>query len=577
MRTIDKVSTIVSCMALALAIICGPPSAAAATARGQGVTDAQLPEELRAITVQRQFIPGQGVPIGMVQNMRGHLIVRRGNDRQAFFAAEGDDLYAHDDLFTLEESRVRVRFSSADIVNMGADSRIRVDELVDDRQNGEKKTRLSMLRGKAMFYVMRLLKYNKVDTEVHTPTAVCGVRGTKFGVIVQKKTGLLSSRRGPIYLAAAPGMPLNLLLADNGAGGGTETIMIMEEGSGFMTAGGTTAGLESGQTGTAGPTGPPATGPTDPNLSQALNNETDPGVGGGSGSGGGGGDNGEGTSGTSTTGDAGDDSADTASTITQQGLTNASPTHKIGYFAAMLTRNEYGTPLPDNVFISTDRQDYEGPDILGTAITGGGDIVFNGRPGEAPTASRVVANWGVPVTNLGPQHQVQATRIGHNQFLEWGYWIMPAAMTSGSAIYVIDNPGVYVHGDPTPSENLAGIFGHYTGTAWGTLWNDSGGSKLTGTMTADVAMGGPVLKNLGVSATNGTNTVTVHQTSDIYIYPPGGFNLDSRNADFKIDGNYANGRAIGGFYGPNGEALGGSAAMSYGSGNHAVLGFEGKR
>ena len=41
-----------------------------------------------------------------------------------------------------------------------------------------------MAKGKAMFYVMRLLGYKNIDTSVKTRTAVMGVRGTKFGVEV---------------------------------------------------------------------------------------------------------------------------------------------------------------------------------------------------------------------------------------------------------------------------------------------------------------------------------------------------------------------------------------------------------
>jgi len=327
MRTTHRVSIIVSCVALAIALIYVPPVAAAAAARGQGVAAAQLPEELRELTVQSSYIRGQGVPIGKVRKLRGHLIVRHGNSPEAYFAAQGDNLYAHDELFTLNKSRVRIRFTTADIVNMGANTRIRVDELVDDRQNRQKKTRMSMLRGKAMFYVMRLMKYNKARTVVRTPTAVCGVRGTKFGIIVRKKDDLWSSK--PLYLADTSGLPLNYLLADNGGSGGTETVMIMEEGDGFMTAGGTTTNLSSGQTGTAGPTGVPSTGPTEPNQSQELNNETDPDVtGSDDGDDGSGGDGDTGDSGT--TGTSGSDESDTISSVTQQGLAPAGPTNRIG-------------------------------------------------------------------------------------------------------------------------------------------------------------------------------------------------------------------------------------------------------
>ena len=42
-----------------------------------------------------------------------------------------------------------------------------------------------MLRGKVMFYAVRLFKYRTASMSVKTPTAVVGVRGTKFGVEVR--------------------------------------------------------------------------------------------------------------------------------------------------------------------------------------------------------------------------------------------------------------------------------------------------------------------------------------------------------------------------------------------------------
>ena len=47
----------------------------------------------------------------------------------------------------------------------------------------EKKSFLGMLRGKVMFYALRLFS-KKTNMMVRTPTAVRGVIGTKFGVHV---------------------------------------------------------------------------------------------------------------------------------------------------------------------------------------------------------------------------------------------------------------------------------------------------------------------------------------------------------------------------------------------------------
>ena len=59
-----------------------------------------------------------------------------------------------------------------------------------------------MLRGKAMFYVFRLFKYGKIDSSVNTPTAIIGVRGTKFGTEV-RPSGESRAQTQPGYLTDA--------------------------------------------------------------------------------------------------------------------------------------------------------------------------------------------------------------------------------------------------------------------------------------------------------------------------------------------------------------------------------------
>jgi FecR protein len=576
MRKSSGTTFIAGLLILVVVFSFGIQASARAAARGEGVSPDQLPEELNALAVQQQFIPGQGAPVGKVLEVRGHVIVHNGNAPEGYFALQGDSLYAHDEVFTLDKTRTRIRLTTADIVNVGADSRIRLDELVDDRSNRLKKTRMTMLRGKAMFYVMRLMKYNEVDTAISTPNAVCGVRGTKFAVIVRKKTDLRSER--PLYLV------------DNGDNG-PETVMIMVEGRGYMRAGGTTTQLSTGQTATAGPSGPPVARPTRPGLDQGLTRATDP-YAGDRGNGGGDRDVDTGDD-PNAAWELGDSGTDTISSVTQQGLVGSRPTRRIGYFASLLTRfSYYGSPIsptPDHVYVSDSAHDHEASGIVGADVTSGIDIIqLDGSAGNAPTVTAFDSETGTSLTTangLGPEHKIQTTEIGHNQFLEWGYWVMPTRMIHSSGVvgtWGMENAGVYVHGDPTPVENLNGIRGHYAGTAWGTLWSSAGGAKLSGTMSADVTLGSRALQNLNVSVSGGGNTVSIVQQSNTFFSGPDGeFSLQqhwgSGNADFRINGSAADhGVVTGGLFGPNGEALAGAAGVVQGALN-AVVGFEGTK
>ncbi|MEA3279883.1 MAG: FecR family protein, partial [Thermodesulfobacteriota bacterium] len=201
---------------------------AASPDRGSGVTVDALPGELKWLDIKDYHIVSEERPAGLIQTLLGHVVVRIGDTDRAYFAARGDQIFEKDAIFTLKGARCRVRFNTDDIVTMGQNSRIGVDEIIDDRKNKKKKSVISMLRGRAMFYVMRLFRYKTAQTLVKTPTAICGVRGTKFGVEV-RKTDKKLAQTGPVYLADASGSGAEYLMAAAGTNG-TTTIVYGFEG-----------------------------------------------------------------------------------------------------------------------------------------------------------------------------------------------------------------------------------------------------------------------------------------------------------------------------------------------------------
>ncbi|MDP3284577.1 MAG: FecR family protein, partial [Desulfobacterales bacterium] len=178
-------------------------AADAGVPRGKSASADVLPDELKSVKIEDYFVESKGLPAGSIQNATGYVVVVHKDTNKAYFAATGDAVYQQDVFYTLKDSRCRIKFSTEDIITMGESSRIVVEEIVDDQKNKEKKSSVSMLKGKAMFYVMRLLKYKKVSASVNTPTAVMGVRGTKFGVEVRKVSEKVAdlSDNSFIYLA----------------------------------------------------------------------------------------------------------------------------------------------------------------------------------------------------------------------------------------------------------------------------------------------------------------------------------------------------------------------------------------
>ncbi|MFA6413921.1 MAG: FecR domain-containing protein, partial [Syntrophales bacterium] len=156
----------------------------AADNRGHGAPADALPKELKNVSVKDYFLPGKTKEAGVIQTAMGHVVVARGDLRQAYFAANGDKLYEQDVVFTLKASKCRIKLLNNDIITLGDRTRITVKEVSGANETPGKKTTLSVAQGKAMFYAIRLLNQKSTTMTVESPTAVAGVRGTKFGMEV---------------------------------------------------------------------------------------------------------------------------------------------------------------------------------------------------------------------------------------------------------------------------------------------------------------------------------------------------------------------------------------------------------
>ncbi|MFH1349457.1 MAG: FecR family protein [Pseudomonadota bacterium] len=152
--------------------------------REAGVPAHLLPGNLKDLEIKDYFVQVNQKEVGVIHALNGHVVVIHKSTREAYFGKEGDPVYEEDSLNTLADSRCRVKLSGEDIISMAADTELSVDEFQDRREQGKKRSLFSMVKGKAMFYAMRLFRYKEMRFSLKTPTAVLGVRGTKFGVHV---------------------------------------------------------------------------------------------------------------------------------------------------------------------------------------------------------------------------------------------------------------------------------------------------------------------------------------------------------------------------------------------------------
>ncbi len=215
-----------------------------------------LPDSLKDLGIREGFVPSPGFQqVARIDALNGTVVVIHRATTTAYFARPGDAIFENDAIETLDRSRCRVRFQNEDVVTMAAGTRFGVDEYRDGQRETQPRSRMSVLKGKVMFYALRLFSRGTRDVTVSTPTAVAGVRGTKFGIHVYWKN---HSAAGPAGVRVAGlGMDGTLRMAQAVNPGQSFTDCFSEDGvldvNGRTIAPGT---MYRGQDGTVVPTPP---------------------------------------------------------------------------------------------------------------------------------------------------------------------------------------------------------------------------------------------------------------------------------------------------------------------------------
>ncbi len=586
-------------LAASLALLCCAwqvADAFAAESRGHAVPASLLPRELKNVDVKDHFVPAGTKAVGVIQSVIAHVVVARRDLGQAYYAADGDRLFEQDVVFTLKDSKCRIKLANDDIITVGDNSRLAVNEMTGDRKTPEKKSVLELARGKAMFYAIRLLNHKSATMNVVSPTAVTGVRGTKFGIEVTVTNETAAAAR-PILLAdASADWGRHLILAQAAPLPGVTTVVHGFEGTVVVTStvDGRTQTVGAGQTLSTTPQGIGALIPTPPQVSQSFQSATNvpppQGAGGAGGtSGGQTGGQSQGTAGgtgtttatTTTSTETSPPLVDTSSVTQTQSTsqteqaatqtdpvtdpkTNASGGHT-GYFAGILTN--LSTAGIQDVYVSRNRYDGDGS-VWGRGLKNSLDYlrVEGGGKFGNPTLKWAELLGGTKSSGLLTV-PVSSTIMGTytdgygGQYLEWGYATIPS-FAVGTENYAVDNRAYYIFGQSTTSADLMSLTGTaiYSGDAFGTYWTSSGGVNMSGSFACDVNFATKAVSgfNLGVSGSNvsaGISGASGTIGSDAHFQLTGG--------TWSLNGTTpANTNAGGSLYGPSGSYIGGPWGMS---------------
>lgn len=584
--------------------------------------DVELPEELEQLSIHERYVASDTEPVGSIQTVIGHVVVLHADNGSAYIAAEGDPLFPKDVVFTLADSRCRIQFSTEDLVTMGEQTRVGIDQFHDSPDTGEKSSIISILRGKAMFYVFRLFRYRKVSSSVKTPTAVVGVRGTKFGTEIRRIEGLQAAA-SPIYLADASGM--TLLSQATTSAPELETVVHCFEGTVevFSPADGIRQSVSRGQSIEVTTLGARDIQRTPPEAARQFAIETEaPAPEDAEDRDQSGGEQGEAdqdqsraadeeisvtedTEETETAKAGGPEDIAQTQTIRAVEEEIISQGETVGYLAAMLTLSEDEKKSFKHLYISNTRQDFyigksiRARDAIGGTdgepllLVGGGGVEFDSTdedPGQ-PRLASVDVNESAGVDTMRGPFPVADTVIGENAFMEWGYWTQPDFMTSASGLkYLIDNRGYFIFGRTTTDAEMSDLAansttGTYSGGAHGTYWTETGGADMSGTFSADVDFGQKQVRNFGVSVAGGGHQVLINGVNGAFQGNSSQFSLDPNTTGsvWQIDGQEAMAakkEAYGSIYGPGGEKIGGVWKLDAPSGQgeaHATGIFEGSR
>jgi hypothetical protein len=562
---------------LMLVWVAGPVSAQ--QDRGMGVPADAMPQDLQKLDVKDYFVPSVSREAGVLHAQNGHVVVVHRASGAAYFGKPGDKIYENDELNTLEDSRCRIRFYTDDVVNMAPDTRFAVESFEDRRADRKKESFFSMVKGKAMFYALRLFRYKDTRFKVKTPTAVVGVRGTKFG--------------------------LDVFWQDEGRKARSDGIQVADSGRGFE-AYLAQAGAQGRRSGTVAACGDGELDLTDPVTGKVLTrvspnehfntatqmkgydrqNRILNGIANASMVR----EEGEGEPREPTDGavegegPVGDDTGlpDTtllAGTLTDIALQQTGETSHgeicpylvgtdsyplYGYFSALLLRQDWS--IKDAISSFTLQQ----LDPTHAAMGYGAESTNHQveANGDDPTWAEVSLAMA---PSSGPIRVDEGPVVGLLNYLQWGYDLVSTEVffAGGENLQFVQKAW-WLEGYPTSPTELAAMSGNYSysGDVDGTYYNLSGTVDISGTYSCDVHFGSSYVENFVLEASGGGNTVNFTQAGIAEIDTLGQFGSDPTNFPTDpLDGTFEiNGSSVsywhihGAHYGHNAAEQGGAFA-----------------
>ncbi len=129
----------------------------------------------------------RGANVGIVNSLTGIANCYHNDKSEPESLEVGSKIFVHDRVVTDKESVVQIIFRDDSAVTLGAESELVIDADSFNIITGERKSILSLLQGKVRSVVGDKFSSRGSRFEVHTHTAVAGVRGTENLVVTEKQ------------------------------------------------------------------------------------------------------------------------------------------------------------------------------------------------------------------------------------------------------------------------------------------------------------------------------------------------------------------------------------------------------
>lgn len=511
-----------------------------ASGSGSAEPSLSLPGEMQRLKISGGFVATGTKEAGVIQTVIGRVVVTDEGMTRGYYAAAGDRVFEKSVIHTLKGSKCRFRLVGADVVTLGENTRIGIKSFRQNLQKGAKSSVFTMLRGRAMFYALRLFRHTNSSMVVETPTAVSGVRGTKWGVEVTELAERESASR-TVQLADNSGMGPGLLAQADPPPQFRTTILCFSgtvfAGSSEIPPGATAPSvtLQQGQMTTVGMQGPPSTPVLIPgSLAGAFIMETSvPPPGGASGSP------------PSSPPPPGAyqplspplPPPDTSSLVQQQNsYSQTRPAGHWGYYY-----NDYVEVKPDLSVLNQ-------------------GALWTDYPPANLDEKQV---WSDKVW-YPPTHAASKIELGYNAYAEWGYWaVAPWTYFDpvNGNITVYEHIG-YIQGDLATAAQISalkasGVVGNYTGTAFGVHRTNSnaGMPLMQGTFSATINFATSAVSDFNISVSGSGRSAGITGATGS-LSSAGNFQVSG--AGFVSGNSPGTGTAYGSVYGSSGQAVGGS-------------------